>query len=203
MILAGGYYEIDGEYDKLSGIAPVVAYRGTQLSYGWRPHARDVGRALGVEGKAGQSVAGVEDAIGDARAAHPEFEGKTVSYSFHFEPNAIQTINSPEDFAAQFLGELGLRLAPTVLGLKGTSGAQISLERLGLLDADMLIMAFASAELQASLESSAVFATVPAVSRENYVPVSLDTVTAVRNPSVLSIPYGLEQLVPELAAAFA
>ena len=96
-----------------------------------------------------------------------------------------------------------MRLSPAVPALEGDSGARISLERLGVLDADVLLMSFADDDLRASLENSTLFAAVPAVARRDYVPVSLDTATALRNPSVLSVPYGLEQLVPGLAAALA
>ena len=57
-------------------------------------------------------------------------------------------------------------------------------------------MSYASDGLRASLESNPVFQAVPAVRSGHYLPVSLDTISALRLPSVLSIPYGLDQLEP-------
>ena len=76
--------------------------------------------------------------------------------------------------------------------LRGDQGARISLEQLGILNADVLIISYASDDLRTSLESSPVFQAVPAVRNGHYLPVSLDTITALRLPSVLSIPHGLE-----------
>ncbi|MDQ4094432.1 MAG: hypothetical protein M3143_13895 [Actinomycetota bacterium] len=62
-------------------------------------------------------------------------------------------------------------------------------------------MAYASDGLRTSLESSPVFRAAPAVRSGHYLPVSVDTISALRLPSVLSTPYGLDQLEPGLAKA--
>jgi hypothetical protein len=113
-------------------------------------------------------------------------------------PRRDQTINSPSDYAAQLLSDLGLSLPPAVTALRGDQGAQISLERLDTLDADVLIMAYAPDDLRTSLESNPVFRAAPAVCSGHYLPVSVDGISAVRLPSMLSIPYGLDQLEPGL-----
>lgn len=187
------------EYERLAGIAPVLAYRGEPLSYGYQERTFDVGRALGREELARRVETGA--AVAEVRDAHPEFAGKTYSYSFHFGTDTIQTINSTRDYAAKLLGELGLSLPPAVQALEGDTGARISIERLGVLDADVLVMAFASDDLRASLEGNPLFRALPVVARGDYLAASLDTITALRSPSVLSIPYGLDQLVSGLAGA--
>jgi len=73
VILAAQHFAIDSEYDKLARIAPVLAYRGEQLSYGYEQHTLDAGRALGHDGRARESVAGVAATIREIRAEHPEF----------------------------------------------------------------------------------------------------------------------------------
>ncbi|MCA1672146.1 MAG: iron-siderophore ABC transporter substrate-binding protein, partial [Actinobacteria bacterium] len=80
-------------------------------------------------------------------------------------------------------------------------GAQISLEQIGTLDADVLILAYTSDDLRKSLENNPVFQSVPAVKDGRYVPVSLATAFALRQPSVLSISYAIDQLEPGLAKA--
>lgn len=201
LILAGQYFQIDGQYKQLSQIAPTIAYQKTQLTDSWEEQTKVIGQALGRQDRAQEVIAGVRSKIDEVRKAHPEFEGKTASYSFHFAPDAIQTINSTDDYAAVLLGDLGLRLSPKVTTLKGDGGAQISLEQIEILDADVLILAYASDNLRPALENNPVFQSVPAVKDGRYVPLGLDPVSALRVPSVLSIPYGLDQLEPGLAKA--
>jgi iron complex transport system substrate-binding protein len=201
LILASQYFGIDAQYDKLSRIAPVIAYQQTQITDSWQDQTMITGRALGRVDQARRVVSEVETKIKQVRDSHPEFQGKTASYSFHFAPDAIQTINSTSDYVAQLLSDLGLRLAPAVTALQGDQGAQISLERIDTLDADVLIMAYASDELRTSLESNPVFRAAPAVRSGHYLPVSVDAISALRLPSVLSIPYGLDQMEPGLAKA--
>ena len=71
-----------------------------------------MGRVLGRQAQAQAAVAGVEAAIRDIRAAHPEFAGETYSSSFLYQADAITTINSTEDYAVQLLAELGLPTGP-------------------------------------------------------------------------------------------
>lgn len=201
LILAGQYFGVEGLYDKLAQIAPTIAYQESQLTDSWEEQTKVIGQALGRQDRAQEVIAGVRSKIDEVRRAHPEFEGKTASYSFHFAPDAIQTINSTDDYAAVLFGDLGLRLSPKVTALEGDQGAQISLEQIETLDADVLLLAYASDDLRTSLENNPVFQSVPAVKDGRYVPLGLDAVTALRLPSVLSIPYGLDQLEPGLTKA--
>lgn len=201
LILAGQYFQIDAQYEQLSQIAPTIAYQETQLTDSWEEQTKVIGRALGQQDRAQEVIAGVKSKIDEVRRAHPEFEGKTASYSFHFAPDSLQTINSTDDYAAEILGDLGLSLSPKVTALEGNQGAQISLEQIGTLDADVLILAYTSDDLRKSLENNPVFQSVPAVKDGRYLPVSLDTAYALRQPSVLSIPHSLDQIEPGLAKA--
>ncbi|MGH3908042.1 MAG: iron-siderophore ABC transporter substrate-binding protein [Pseudonocardiaceae bacterium] len=201
LILAGQYFQIDAQYEQLSQIAPTIAYQETQLTDSWEEQTAVIGRALGRPDRAQEVIAGVKSKIDEVRRAHPEFEGKTASYSFHFAPDSIQTINSTDDYAAVLFGGLGLRLSPKVTALEGDQGARISLEQIETLDADVVILAYASDNLRPSLENNPVFQSVPAVKDGRYVPLGLDAVTALRLPSVLSIPYGLDELEPGLTKA--
>lgn len=201
LILAGQYFQIDAQYKQLSQIAPTIAYQQTQLTDGWEEQTKVIGQALGRQDRAQEVIAGVKAKIDEVHRAHPEFDGKTASYSFNFAPDSIQTINSTKDYAAKFLGSLGPSLSPKVTALAGDQGAQISLEQVGTLDADVLILAYTSDDLRKSLENNPVFQSVPAVKDGRYVPVSLATAFALRQPSVLSISYAIDQIEPGLAKA--
>ncbi len=53
-------------------------------------------------------------------------------------------------------------------------------------------------KLRKSLEANRLFKQIPAVRRGDYVVLSLDAVTAVRSPTLLSLPYGMDEYVPKL-----
>jgi iron complex transport system substrate-binding protein len=160
-----------------------------------------VGRALGREAEARRLVDDTEAQIAAIRQEHPDFVGATFSFSFHHAPSQIVTLNSSDDFAVRILNGLGLKLSPAVEALGGRSGEQVSFERLDLLDADVLLMAYADDDLRRSLEAEQLYRHVPAVRDGRDVALGMDATTALRNPSVLSIPFGLDELTPKLAGA--
>ena len=201
VILATTFYGLEEVYDKLAQIAPVVSYEAGSSIDSWQTQAERIGRALGREEQAKTVVASVEDRIAKEKAAHPAFDGATFTSSFHFAPGQVVTLNSPDDFAVKILSGLGLELSPAADRLEGDGGAQISLERVSDLDADAMLMSFAEDKLKTSLERSGVFRRIPAVRDGRYIALTLDATTALRNPSVLSIPYGLDELVPPLGEA--
>lgn len=97
-----------------------------------------------------------------------------------------------------------MKLSPKVTSLPETSTprrAQLSLEQLGLLDADVVILSYPNASIRSRFESQAVFQDLPAVKRGSYIALDMAAAIAVAFPSVLSIPYGLDVTVPKLVAA--
>jgi iron complex transport system substrate-binding protein len=163
------------------------------------------GRALGLEREARRVVTDVEGRIASARREHAQLVGSTVSLTNVFQPGGIVTIQSQSDPAVRFLRDLGLVLAPGVARLPaGEFGnADLSLERLDVLEADVVTMLYASEALRRAIESSRLFASLPAVRRGAYAVIDLDTAIAMRTPSALSIPYALDRMVPKLAEALA
>jgi iron complex transport system substrate-binding protein len=202
LILAGNLFTLERDYDKLVRIAPVVAFQEGPLEDGWQEKTQLAGRALGREQQAREVVTKLEGRFDELRRDHPEFANKTFSFSVQLAPGGVETITSTKDYAVQLMTQLGLRLTPTVASLKNatetSSEGNVSLEELRVLDADVMVMAFATDGLRKQLERSRVFQRIPAVRRGDYVPLTLDAIAALRGPSVLSIPYGLDALVPGL-----
>ncbi|MBW3574583.1 MAG: ABC transporter substrate-binding protein [Actinobacteria bacterium] len=78
LILAGTYFDIDNEFDRLSAIAP-VSTAGEQATL--------IGEVLGKEEEeeAAAAVASAEDRITSIAANHAGWAGKTFSLSFNFD----------------------------------------------------------------------------------------------------------------------
>ena len=79
--------------------------------------------------------------------------------------------------------------------------AAVSPEQLGALDADIVILAYGSDAEQGAFEAQPLFERLEAVQRGSYLPLSFTLAFAFAFPSISSIPFGLEQVVPKLSAA--
>lgn len=204
LILAASSNIEAADYELLSGIAPTVAYRTAPFQDSWEDAALTAGRALGVEDEAGALIADVERTIAEAAAAHPELEDRTVSVVLAISPDQVGVLNAPAENTVRMLTGLGMQLPPAVSSLEiGPTGysAVISLEQTGTLDADVLLLYAISDEARQALTTSPVFANLPVTARGDVLAIEPDVWSALRAPSVLSIPYAVDQLVEPLAVA--
>lgn len=203
VILATKDYNLQHSYADLSKLAPVVTYVTGPNNDSWQQDFANVATALGDTAKAKTVTADTETAIAKQKTDHPELAGKTFSYIVAPSASGAYTVNSTSDVSAQLLAALGMRLLPADLTLPSSSTpgrAQISLENLGELNADVVLAASDSAGL-AALAANPVFAKMPAVQRGSYVPLDYTTATAIAFPSPLSLDWALTQVVPKLSAA--
>lgn len=203
LILAGDDYQLHDHHPKFKRLAPTLSYRKGVGQDSWDEMARRAGGVLGKREKADSLVADVRKKIADVREQHPELHGKT----FTFGPAVggdVFTIKSADDAGAQFFSQLGMKLSPKVTSLpdSATAGrAAIAKERLDLLDAEVVILAFDTPEGREEFEAQPLFKELKAVRRKSYVGLDMPTAIALGFPSVLSLPYGLDAVVPELAEA--
>jgi iron complex transport system substrate-binding protein len=107
----------------------------------------------------------------------------------------------------QLLTRLGLEPSPFVQSLpvgddQSAFFVDVATERLGEIDADILILWFGTQEQADAVADIPTMSGVAAYTNGAYVPIVGETnVMAVSAPSPLSIPYIIETYVPELAAA--
>ncbi|GAA3579800.1 iron-siderophore ABC transporter substrate-binding protein [Amycolatopsis ultiminotia] len=203
LILASDDYSLKDDLAKLSKIAPTLGYRAGVGKDGWPEMAQRAGQVLGKSDQAAALVKQVKDKIESVRTAHPDFAGKTFTFG-PVSTNSVYTINSTADAAATFFSQLGLKLSPKVTSLPASSTpgrAEISPERLDLLDADVIIISYDSQASRTAFEANPLFRALPAVQRGAYLPLDQSIGIAMAFPSVLSIPYALDEVAPKLAAA--
>jgi iron complex transport system substrate-binding protein len=130
-VILGMYSFIDrATYERLSGIAPTVAPPSETVAATWQEQTRITGRALGLTERAEQVVADTEARFAEARAANPEFAGKTLAAGFVVggETYALGT----DDLRTQLFSDLGFTLPAT--------STTLSRELLGELDKDVLAL---------------------------------------------------------------
>jgi iron complex transport system substrate-binding protein len=192
------------DYRKLSAIAPTIAgvVGGTDYFSRWDEQTVLVARALGKEAEGRAVVKRIKDAYAKAAAQHPEFRGKTVTFS----QNAFydgQLYLYPDGLNTEFLTYLGFQINPKVTALAKRPGEQvpISAEQLPILDSDVIVFATEEAKDVPALMKVKLFPRIPAVAGSRAVYTDATLSGAMYFVSPLSLPYVLDKLVPQLEAA--
>ncbi|WP_241483889.1 iron-siderophore ABC transporter substrate-binding protein [Rhodococcoides fascians] len=192
-------------YARLSEIAPTVTGSPDYPDFGmpWQESVRLVGDTLGEADRAAELVTSVDAELSEQREAHPEFEGKTVAVVESGEPGSFW-VRSPNDQRSRLLTSLGFVIPQQITDVAGDLDAfEISTEQLGMLDLDVLVWNTGSTEgtsdriratptyqvLNVAKDGRDVFVDDPIVSG------------ALTWGTVLSLPFAIDALVPELAAA--
>ena len=195
----------EDEYAKLSEIAPTVAQPGEYVDFGvpWQDQTRIIGRALGQEERANELVSEVEGRLARVREEHPEFDGASGVVALTGEGGNYYPYG-PQDVRGRFLESLGFKLPAEVAELAGDSFfATISGEQLSLVDADALIWIVNSPAEREALDGEPVYAQLGAAreGRDLFLEFSEPLAGALSFSTVLSLPFLLDELVPQLAAA--
>jgi iron complex transport system substrate-binding protein len=193
------------QYTMLSKIAPVVAQPTGHDDYAapWQVMTKVIGTALGKRSEADALVADVEATFDQARSANPGFSGKTVAVAESYEPGKY-AVFTPTDPKVVFMTRLGFVVPDAIAKAAGSEyAAEISSERLDLVDVDRAVFLTNSADEQTRINTDAVFATLAVATegRTTFLPYQDPPLGAALSFStVLSLPYALEQIIPKLAA---
>ncbi|MEJ2868677.1 iron-siderophore ABC transporter substrate-binding protein [Actinomycetospora sp. OC33-EN08] len=191
LILGVYSYMERSDYDALSRIAPTVADPQDGVAVPWQEQTRITGQALGESGRAEQAIAGVEQKFADAKAANPQFAGKTIAVDL----TAAGETNSlgADDLRTQVFAGLGFAVPPTT--------ASLSTEQLGELNKDVLAVFGAD---EATTRAIPTFNSLPVVAQNRVAFLGTETslfAGAVGFSSPLSLPTAIDQMVPPLAQA--
>lgn len=190
----------DEEYATLSKIAPTVVQPGDFVDYGtpWDVATELIGDALGRGDEAAAVVHDVRQSFAEARTAHPEFDGATGAVAFLYETDPGAYASS--DSRSRVLTDLGFAIPSEFDELAGDSFFfTVSQEDLAPLDTDVVVWIVA-----ADIDSIASMPLRPSMrafeeGREIVTDELLSAALSFSSP--LSLPFVLEQLVPELALA--
>lgn len=194
-----------GMYEKLSKLAPTVPgpKGGTLYFSPWDVQTQLIADALGMHDQGAAVIAGVKRKFADALAAHPEFEGKTVTFSQNaFYDGKLYVY--PPGLGVEFLDMLGFTVNPKIkpLAEPGTQ-AEISAERLDVIDADVMVFATEKAADVKNLLKVPTFKPLDAVAGHHTVFTDATLSGAMYFETPLSLPYVAERLTPLLADAVA
>ena len=195
------------DYDKLSKIAPVVAWTTAAWGTPWQDQLEAIGTALGRREQAARLEADTEKVIREAVAANPQIRGKTAAWAW-FSPTDLSTIGlyTTSDLRPQMLRELGFVDSPTVVALsrkdEGAFSVNLSAEKASTLDADLVVFYAEEGAGAAEITGNALLGQIPALEKGQYV-ASADNAVALSMslPSPLSVRTAVEDFLPKLVSA--
>ncbi|GAB1692291.1 iron-siderophore ABC transporter substrate-binding protein [Krasilnikovia sp. M28-CT-15] len=191
------------QYDTLSKIAPVVAQPVGFADYQapWRDMSRVIGRALGRSATMDRLIADVDAKFAAARTAHPAWSGKTVAIAEIYEAGKFSAFN-PNDPKMIFMRELGFTASPAYTQAVGSQNvADIGYERFDVLESDRLIWLVTGDDTKRQLAANRPYQqlNVAKEHRDRYLDYENPPVAAAMSfNTVLSIPYALDQIQPQL-----
>ncbi|MDV6273283.1 iron-siderophore ABC transporter substrate-binding protein [Rhodococcus erythropolis] len=200
-VILAVYSGIDeGEYKRLSDIAPTVAFPDQPWDTAWDKQMSMIGAALGQPAQA-QTLIDETGAYFEKQAAdHPQFAGKTSTYAMRTDEGLIVFCGT--DPRIRLLGQLGLKTSPGVDAVctSGDSSVSVGMESIDTLDADVFILVDADGTNLNKLMSFGPFANMTSVSNGRLVRlVGMDYAMATSAPTVLSVPYAFDEFIAQLS----
>ena len=191
------------DYTKLSKIAPTIANSGAYDSDWYEPWATQtemIGEALGKVPEAKQLIADLNQRFADAEAAHPKFQGVTAAFvQAPYTDGSV--IAWPAGLNTDFLTDLGFVIPKSLSKFidENVAQAQIPAKDTPVLnDAKILVWGTEDEDDAASIRADKVLKKLDAMKAGRAIYTG-DTVTsAIYFSSILSIPYVLDALIPQL-----
>lgn len=190
-------------YELMSDIAPTVPYLTQPFQDSWQDVTLTVGAAVGQAEEAEAVLADVDAEMEQLRADAPGLDGSTYTFNVVPAPGVVISVTEPADPANRFLAELGLSIAPSVADLPRdpTTGAAISPEEIGLIDADLVLLFGVSPEATEALLADPVFSATGAVEDGRVIQLTGEQAIAIRSPGALAVPWLIGELGTELGDA--
>ena len=191
-------------YTQLSAIAPTLVRPAKYTDYGVPQDVQAdlIGQALGKEAEIKAKLAAVDAQIAAAKAANPSFAGKTVSVDWPRGGGQGWYAYTDIDPRLNLMTALGFKQSPAIAALGDKAFyVEVSKEQTSEINADVVVMLDIEKQ-QKTVEADALYKALPAVKAGHVVWVTdTDVTSAFSYASVLSVPYALDKIVPQLAKA--
>lgn len=194
------------EYDLLSAIAPVIAYKEQAWQTYWRDQIIMNATGIGMETEGVQLVSELEQLMKEKTSAYPQIKGKRAAF-FYFNPSDLGKfyVYLPADPRAAYLTDLGMEFPDSVLALAKDSASfalELSAENVDILSDVDLMIAYGDASLLETLKQDALIGTIPAVLRGSVALIEDGTpLAASGTPSALSIPATIDDYLKLIGEA--
>lgn len=194
------------QYGLLSQIAPTVAQSDDYVDFGvpWQEQTRIIGRAVGREDRAEELISALESRFEAVREQHAAFQDATGMVGFLGGGDADYHVYGRQDLRSRFMTALGFEIPEEVARFVGDEfSAPISRERLSLTDVDVMVWVVNDTEGREQLADEPLYQRLDVVKegRDLFLEPDGQLAGALSFSTVLSLPFLLDELVPQLAAA--
>ncbi len=194
------------EYELLSEIAPVVPYAETAWKTSWREQTITNATAMGMKDEGEALVEETNLLIAEKLKEYPELEGKSAAY-FWISQDDMSTFYAylPNDPRASYLNDLGLVTPESILSLSSSTedfSVTISRENADQLNDVDIMVVYGDENLLDALKADPLMSQIPAVKNDAVVLIDENsTLAAATTPSILSIPYAIDDYLELLSEA--
>jgi iron complex transport system substrate-binding protein len=193
------------QYDKLSKIAPVVAYPQDPWQTTWQDSLEMDAEALGRTEQAEQLEQATTQELDAVKQQYPELVGKTFIWAALATTDLSQVpYYTPGDARPTFLASLGMKNAPIIekIAPQGEFYGQVSAERAAELKSDVLVTYAVKDSDAATYRSDKLIGQIPAIKSGHMFAATDNTASlAAGVPTPLSVPYAVAHFVPNLVKA--
>ncbi|UGT53437.1 ABC transporter substrate-binding protein [Nocardia asteroides] len=201
LILADPFIADQKTYDDLSKIAPTLPALTKDAVTPWQDQVTALGKVLDKEADASAVIKKVDDKITEITTANPGLKGKTFASTWLASPSQLMVLTDPNDGSAKVFGQLGMTIPANLTALPANQGRlALSPERVDELTADLLLAGY-SPGLDEKYRQLPGYSDLPSVRKGSAVFLTTQEISAINQPSALSVPYILDKLAPAFAAA--
>ncbi|KAF0848205.1 ABC transporter substrate-binding protein [Nocardia caishijiensis] len=201
LILADPFIADQKTYDDLSKVAPTIPALTKDAVTPWQDQVTALGKVLHKESDATATIKKVDDKIAAITAANPGLKGKTFASTWLASPAQLMVLTDPNDGSAKVFTQLGMSIPANLTAQPANQGRlALSPERVDELTADLLLAGY-SPGLDEKYRQLPGYSELPSVRKGSVVFLTTQEISAINQPSALSVPYMLDKLAPAFAAA--
>ncbi len=191
------------DFDELTKIAPTIPNSGAfgnDYYEPWPTQTVLVGQAVGKLDQAEKLVNDLTQRYADAAAAHPQWDGVTAAFvQAPYDDGSV--IAWPDGLGTDFLTDLGFTIPESLNQYVGDEVAQAEIpgaDASVLNDAELLVWGTDTAGDGADIQKDKILGKLDAVKEGRSLYVGEPLTSAIYFSSILSLPYVLDELVPQL-----
>ncbi|MGV9409232.1 ABC transporter substrate-binding protein [Nocardia sp. NPDC003693] len=201
LILVDAFLADAKMYGDLSKVAPTIPSLSKDAVGAWPDQVRALGKVLHKDEAAEKVVTDLNARIEAIGKKNPTLAGKTFVSSWLASPAQLMVLTDAKDPSAALFTQQGMTV-PAGLAAQGGTGGRLSLspERLDELNADLVLAGY-SPGMDEKWKQLPGYNDLPSVKKNSLVFLTVQEITAVNQPTPLSLPYVLDKLEPAFANA--
>ncbi|WP_433680976.1 ABC transporter substrate-binding protein [Nocardia sp. CA-119907] len=201
LILADPFIADQKTYDELSKVAPTLPGLSQAAVAPWQEQVTALGKVLHKQDAATKVIADVDAKIDAIKQANPGLPGKTFVSTWLASPAQLMVLTDPNDGSSKVFTQLGMTIPKNITDMPATQGRlALSPERVDALRADLLLAGY-SPGMDEKYRQLPGYPELPAVQKGAVAFLTTQEISAINQPSALSVPYILNKLEPYFAAA--